>query len=134
MAWIRTQNQTISHKRGLKFLLVIAHPDDEVMFFSPFLSYVRNSSNVIDILCLSNGNDEGLGDIRHRELLKSGSLLNIGPDHIHIIDHPQLQDGMSTIWPPDLVADNISYILHKTNSDVVSISPSNRIVFLLFFL
>jgi len=38
-------------------LLVIAHPDDESMFFIPF---IRQQSNM-EILCLSNGGYDGLG-------------------------------------------------------------------------
>lgn len=39
---------------GKKILLVIAHPDDEVMFFGPTLIGIT-SSNSVRVLCLSNG-------------------------------------------------------------------------------
>lgn len=44
-------------------LLLIAHPDDESMFFSPFLY-----SNSAFILCLSNGNFDSEGARREKEL------------------------------------------------------------------
>lgn len=45
--------------RGKNILLVIAHPDDEVMFFGPTLIGITNSSamNSVRVLCLSNGGD-----------------------------------------------------------------------------
>lgn len=39
-----------------RYLLLIAHPDDESMFFAPSLLNLKGN---IDILCLSNGNKEG---------------------------------------------------------------------------
>jgi N-acetylglucosaminylphosphatidylinositol deacetylase len=48
-------------------LIVIAHPDDEAMFFVPTIKYLRKYNN-ISLLCLSNGNATGLGRIREKEL------------------------------------------------------------------
>jgi N-acetylglucosaminylphosphatidylinositol deacetylase len=76
----RTESNPI---RGRNILLVIAHPDDEVMFFGPTLVGITNSSaaNNVRVLCLSNGisledgltigNAEGLGGIREQELTES---------------------------------------------------------------
>jgi LmbE family N-acetylglucosaminyl deacetylase len=43
--------------RRKNILVVIAHPDDEVMFFGPTLTGITNSSceNNVRVLCLSNG-------------------------------------------------------------------------------
>ena len=48
--------------RGVKFtldahkvLLVIAHPDDECMFFAPTLSVLTRQHVQVFVLCLSNG-------------------------------------------------------------------------------
>lgn len=38
-----------------KSLLVIAHPDDEVMFFGPTLNYYRRRNGDLHVLCLSTG-------------------------------------------------------------------------------
>ncbi|XP_077301387.1 uncharacterized protein LOC143921952 [Arctopsyche grandis] len=51
-------------------LLLIAHPDDESMFFSPFLY-----SNKPFILCLSDGGFEGKGEIRRKELAAIKNML-----------------------------------------------------------
>ena len=63
-------------------LLIIAHPDDETMFFSPTIQSLSKQGDV-SILCLSQGyhglqgNSEGLGKIRREELEKSCKKLGI---------------------------------------------------------
>ncbi|KAH9410967.1 putative GlcNAc-PIde-N-acetylase [Ordospora pajunii] len=52
---------------GGRCLLLIAHPDDESMFFAPTLLNLRRN---VDILCLSNGDKYGKGKIREKELRK----------------------------------------------------------------
>mgnify|MGYP001167223218 FL=1 len=53
--------------------LVIAHPDDEIMFFSPLLNVLANmeTNMKIRVVCLSNGDNDGLGYIRELELQES---------------------------------------------------------------
>ncbi|KAI5168728.1 N-acetylglucosaminylphosphatidylinositol deacetylase [Pancytospora epiphaga] len=53
-------------------LLITAHPDDESMFFSPLLYHCNPT-----ILCLSDGNYEGLGKIRKAELENLCNMLGI---------------------------------------------------------
>jgi len=36
-------------------LLIIAHPDDECMFFLPALTYFKRQAHTIHVLCLSTG-------------------------------------------------------------------------------
>lgn len=59
-----------------RHLLLIAHPDDESMFFAPTLLNLKGD---LDVLCLSSGNKEGKGRIRKKEFEKamrySGSRL-----------------------------------------------------------
>lgn len=55
-----------------KILLVIAHPDDESMFFSPLLYHTKPF-----VLCLSNGNFNGLGKLRAEELSMLCESLNL---------------------------------------------------------
>jgi LmbE family N-acetylglucosaminyl deacetylase len=53
------QNSLIGNIQGLKgaqgVLLVIAHPDDESMFFAPTLHVLQRQGAAVRILCLSNG-------------------------------------------------------------------------------
>lgn len=110
---------SILHSKHI--LLVIAHPDDEVMFFSPLLNIAAQKSSKVSILCISNGNYEGLGETRAKELIKSAAMHGIKYEDVHIINIPELQDGMHTNWPVDIVAD----IVVQTSR---SIDPSPSIL------
>ena len=68
-------------------LLVIAHPDDESMFFVPTILQEKN----LHVLCLSSGDFHGLGKVREQELRDVGKYLNIRT--VTILDHPHLRDG-----------------------------------------
>ena len=59
------------------------------------------------MLCLSNGNYEGLGREREKELEKSCARLGF-TEPPTIIDDPELQDGMDNQWAPALIADYVS--------------------------
>ena len=77
------------HDRNI--LLVIAHPDDEVMFFGPTLVGITNatSNNHVRVLCLSNGTPplrrmvlrvgdaQGIGFLREQELIESVGYFGI---------------------------------------------------------
>lgn len=100
--------------------LLIAHPDDEAMFFGPTLDLLTRpaSNNTVSVLCLSNGNDEGLGETRTKELVASADIFGIPADRVYVLDRPELQDGMDTEWDQDVVADVISEILPDTQTIV----------------
>jgi N-acetylglucosaminylphosphatidylinositol deacetylase len=53
---------------------VIAHPDDEAMFFVPSIRRLREH-NKLYLLCLGNGDGAGLGRIREKELIQSAKYL-----------------------------------------------------------
>lgn len=55
-----------------KVLLLTAHPDDESMFFSPLLYHTKPF-----VLCLSNGNFDGIGHLREVEMQNLCSVLGI---------------------------------------------------------
>ena len=78
------------HLQNKKILMITAHPDDETMFFTPFLNYFQESN--ITLLCLSNGNADGLGRIRENELEQACKLLKIS--QLEIINQESLLDGM----------------------------------------
>ena len=60
--------------RGKNILYVIAHPDDEAMFFVPSIRRLREH-NKLYLLCLGNGDGAGLGRIREKELIQSAKYL-----------------------------------------------------------
>ena len=51
------QSAAVSALRGHNILVVVAHPDDEAMFFGPTLVAITKhaAQNSVGILCLSNG-------------------------------------------------------------------------------
>lgn len=50
---------------------VVAHPDDEAMFFWPTLAQLHDAGVRLSVLCLSTGNFDGLGDLRRQEMVES---------------------------------------------------------------
>ena len=93
-------------------LLVTAHPDDEAMFFLPSILNLR-STNSLRLLCLSNGNFEGLGKIREDELTKVSNFLNL--EGLRIVDDPLLQDGMQNEWKTSSILPYIQEEVTKYN-------------------
>lgn len=105
MPRVNPELTTFSHSR---LLLVIAHPDDEVMFFSPLLLSKRDSASDIYIICLSTGDFESMGTVRCKELYKSCGIYGIPEENVRIVNHELLQDGMKQAWPPQLIADIVN--------------------------
>lgn len=59
------------------YLLIIAHPDDESMFFLPTLyNLLQIDYCEVHILCLSNGNYAKLGKLREAELLAAARIIS----------------------------------------------------------
>jgi hypothetical protein len=72
-----------------KVLILIAHPDDECMFFSPtILALTQDLQKQVFVLSLSNGNFDGLGKIREKELIKSCERLGVPAGRVEVMDHP----------------------------------------------
>jgi len=95
---------TLYNKR---ICLLIAHPDDEAMFFAPtVLALTRpETGNHVKILCLSSGDADGLGETRKRELAKSGITLGLRKeDDVFVVEDPRFQDGMTNNWDSDAIA------------------------------
>lgn len=85
-------------------LIVTAHPDDEVMFFSPTILNLIGAGWDVRGLCLSTGkshswilmraktffagNSEDLGQSRKEEFTKSYAALGVPAENLEIIDHP----------------------------------------------
>ncbi|KAH9898981.1 putative deacetylase LmbE-like domain-containing protein [Xylariomycetidae sp. FL2044] len=100
----QTRFPTLRNKR---ICLLIAHPDDEAMFFAPtVLALTRpETGNHVKILCLSTGNADGLGETRKKELVKSGMMLGLRrEDDVYVIDSPDFPDSMTTTWDPQRIS------------------------------
>lgn len=112
-------------RRPKRILVVVAHPDDECMFFGPtILKLTSNKKCQVYLLCLSRGknrglvgilrgfiitkmflgNAAGLGKVRKEELWNACSKLGIPSENIVLINSTQLQDNQATEWREDVIA------------------------------
>jgi N-acetylglucosaminylphosphatidylinositol deacetylase len=93
---------------GKTVCLVIAHPDDEAMFFSPTLRRLTapELGNVVLIICFSTGDADGLGTIRRQELTQSALQLGVrDAQHVICLDQPEdFPDSMTKIWDAEKIA------------------------------
>jgi N-acetylglucosaminylphosphatidylinositol deacetylase len=114
--------------RNKRICLLIAHPDDEAMFFAPALMALSRpeTGNHVKILCLSSGmflsstpplgrpltsmtpitgNADGLGETRKRELAKSGLILGLRKtDDVFVVDKPEFPDSMTAKWDSSAIS------------------------------
>ncbi|KAA8652597.1 PIG-L family deacetylase [Aspergillus tanneri] len=108
-----------------RICLLIAHPDDEAMFFAPTVLALTKPElgNHLKILCLSSGTStpkptvhvsrkltevvsamagdaDGLGHIRKKELQKSAMQLGLrNESDVFVVDDPsRFPDSMATTW------------------------------------
>lgn len=107
--------------QGRRIGLVIAHPDDESMFFVPTLSHLREEgSHAVHILCLSTGNADGLGTTRTAELRAAASLLGVPPARLRIVDdQTNLADGMRSRWSVKVARGHIERFVDDHRIDTV---------------
>jgi N-acetylglucosaminylphosphatidylinositol deacetylase len=114
------------------FLLVIAHPDDECMFFIPtivsLLASTTTTNTPFYILCLSNGNYHGLGKQREKEFYNAIQVLGLDFHKVTILsDFP---DNPLLDWNVELLSDSIyQHIKHivgpcSSSQQVVSAAAS----------
>lgn len=108
---------TTTIPKGQHYLLVIAHPDDECMFFSPTIVNLTSNNNRVSVLCLSNGDAEGLGKVREKELIKSCTLLGCKSEDVSVINHEELQDTMAMSWDSKIIVKELSRFF-KSKKDV----------------
>ncbi len=111
-------------------LLVIAHPDDEAMFFVPVLRALRRLAQQqqqskpqpmqLSILCLSSGNAAGLGEVRKQELVKSAEVLGIPRSCVFTVDdEARLADSMTRPWDAATVSRYVSEHVRRTKADLI---------------
>ncbi|KAI9829534.1 MAG: N-acetylglucosaminyl-phosphatidylinositol de-N-acetylase [Phylliscum demangeonii] len=108
---VQIQDRVFPRLQGKRICLLIAHPDDEAMFFAPTvlaLTHAR-AGNHVQILCLSSGDAYGIGELRKRELSKSGALLGLQRDaDISVLEDARFPDSKAAAWDADRIADVLS--------------------------
>lgn len=88
-------------------VLVTAHPDDETMFFLPTIRSIQANSSSLScevwLICLTNGNYDGLGQMREKELRRV-ALDVLGLDKLVIVSNGALQDSPTDEWDVAVVS------------------------------
>lgn len=105
-----TRHLAVATEQVDSVTLVIAHPDDEVMFFSPTLLQLDRllpESVRFNFVCLSKGDADSLGSTRERELQKSVRLLmGTSGREVELFQH-DFPDGFDQIWDVSAMASSI---------------------------
>ncbi|KAL4887409.1 putative deacetylase LmbE-like domain-containing protein [Aspergillus karnatakaensis] len=100
--------RTFPTLRNKRICLLIAHPDDEAMFFAPTLLALTKPElgNHVKILCLSTGDADGLGPTRRIELQKSAKHLGLRSENdVLVLDETRFRDGMDITWAKEDITD-----------------------------
>ncbi|KJP85735.1 hypothetical protein AK88_04605 [Plasmodium fragile] len=104
-------------------IFVIAHPDDEIMFFFPTIKLLfdKKKKEEIFLLSLTNGNFYGQGKIREKELYHVWSYIGGVKNNCKIVNHPDIQDS-SAFWNEQHLADILADYCKQCNIRNVSFS------------
>lgn len=127
-----------------RILIVVAHPDDECLFFGPLLQGLLKGSPTtvndddseasdanhdaegrvfndpdVHILCLSSGDFRKQGHERKSEFLRSCKRLGIIDSHITVIEHTKLPDDPAFIWNKQLVKEIVLRHVEQLAVDTV---------------
>ncbi|KAI6831175.1 chitin synthase export chaperone [Hortaea werneckii] len=127
--WLFTayMSQSFPTLQGKRIVFLIAHPDDEAMFFAPVLQWLSKPElgNQVLILCLSSGDADGLGHLRKDELAKSAVLLGVKTsEHVVVVEDEKLPDSMEKKWDPKLIASILTrYFAPKMMSTPSTTAP-----------
>lgn len=103
---------------GKKVLLIIAHPDDECMFFGPVIADVGKVASSFSLLCLSKGNYYNqLGDQRKKELFKSCKILGIS--NVTTLDNRSMVDNPEFEWNEHLVSEVLLQFVRAQSVNII---------------
>lgn len=112
--------------REKRIVLLIAHPDDESMFFAPTLQKLTQPSlgNHVKILCLSTGDADGLGETRRKELEVAAVKLGLRKrEDIYVVDDVRFRDGMKEVWDDKEIARVLAQAFAPDSTGAIT-SPS----------
>ncbi len=113
-------------EKRYNLLLIVAHPDDECLFFSPTLRVLQTQYHQnLSLVVLSRGNHAGLGQIRAMELHGSCRALNIPGNRCLSLDLLQIKDDPKVWWSEQQLIPIIEEYVIKWSIDVL-ISFDNR--------
>ena len=120
---VATDNQRLSYpfvdqnEQRQSVLLVIAHPDDECMFFSPTIVTLHTMGYNVFVLCLSNGNFYGAGKVREKELVKSLACFGIPSHNVEIDRSGLFEDDPCVLWN----LESVCKVIKQHSSSIVGL-------------
>jgi len=117
LAILNTQRR-LPIKNETRCLLLIAHPDDECMFFGPTIVQLLKSRCKVYVLCVSTGNADGLGGLRKDELFASCQKLGISSSNVTLMNVGGLMDGQSK-WETEKLARLVLQHLERLDIELV---------------
>ncbi|EDO08269.1 putative N-acetylglucosaminylphosphatidylinositol deacetylase [Babesia bovis T2Bo] len=102
-----------------RIAFIIAHPDDESMFFTPLLEYIGSCPIIknihLDLLCLTRGDYMGQGDRRTKEMMEICRKYSMNC----IIDNdPSVKDGPDD-WNIEAVSHRVEDFIRSVNAKMV---------------
>lgn len=99
---------------------LIAHPDDEVMFFAPTIIELAKPhyNNSLHLICLSNGDAQGLGTVREKELIRSAQILGFPGENVVLLNDTRFVDSMDLCWDKGAVSSVLGDIVKPTHAKV----------------
>ncbi|XP_064460650.1 N-acetylglucosaminyl-phosphatidylinositol de-N-acetylase-like [Ornithodoros turicata] len=106
-------------KNAKKALIVIAHPDDESMFFGPVILGLQQEGCELYLLCLSIGDYYKRGAERKAELHRSCRVLGIKADNITIVQHSDMPDDPKATWSSALVGNIVQKYAECLSVDII---------------
>lgn len=114
-------------RASARLLLVIAHPDDEAMFFAPLLGALARLAPggggarvEVHVLCLTSGEGGGCGEVRARELLGAAAALGVAPSRVRVLRHAALRDGLREAWDGGAAAGAVGAALARVRPALVA--------------
>ncbi|EGF98104.1 uncharacterized protein MELLADRAFT_118612 [Melampsora larici-populina 98AG31] len=110
----------ISLRNSKSTLIIVAHPDDECLFFGPtIISILKKTKTHGALLVLSSGNHYGLGEIRRIELKASCTELGIREERCDVMDISSVQDDPVKWWPTETISKVVKDYLDKWMIDSI---------------
>lgn len=87
------------------------------VFFTPTIRTLIEGGARVHVLCLSVGQQARGLRPRSEELRTAAAMLGI--DDVEVVDSPDLQDGMQTVWSPEAVETAIAASIRRRPADIV---------------
>ena len=87
------------------------------MFFAPFVIRAQKYGAKVSLLCLTNGANGGVGDVREGELRSAAASLNI--TSVEVVDDLNLPDSMEVEWDQLQLAEKVQEHVKDVKADIL---------------